>query len=108
MLGVGGDRLGGAGNSVVGDVSAADVVHGGGVRPVGVDAHVRVVRALVGAGHGHGCGAVVGVGEPGGCTQDQLRIGSEYSDTGEKPPQWTQMGANMIWALTRPWKPERR
>ena len=76
MLGVGGDRLDGACDGVVGDVSAAEVVHGGGVRPVGVDAYIRVVRALVGASHGHGGGAVVGVGEPGGCTQDQLRIDS--------------------------------
>ncbi len=51
MLGVGGDRLHGAGDGVVSDVSAAEIVHGGRVHPVGVDAHVRVLRALVGPTH---------------------------------------------------------
>jgi hypothetical protein len=36
---------------VVSDVSAAEIVHGGRVHPVGVDAHVRVLRALVGPTH---------------------------------------------------------
>ena len=66
----GGDGLDGARDGAVGDVRAADVVHGGGVSPVGVDAGIRVVRALVRAGHVHGGGAVVRVREPGGRTQD--------------------------------------
>jgi hypothetical protein len=43
---VAGDRLGGASDGAVGDVSAADVVHGGGVGPVGVHGRVGVVGAL--------------------------------------------------------------
>ena len=43
---VAGDGLGGASDSAIGDVSAADVVHGGGVGPVGVDSRVAVVGAL--------------------------------------------------------------
>ena len=88
---VAGDRLGGASDGAVGDVSAADVVHGGGVGPVGVDSGVAVVRALrvqngvrmmfkyetyrrqkrfklrtnlVGASHGKAGSTVVGVSEP--------------------------------------------
>ena len=45
-----GDYLGptcGASNRAVGDVGAADVVHGGGVSPVGVNGRIGVVRALI-------------------------------------------------------------
>ena len=45
-----GDYLGptcGASNRAVGDVGAADVVHGSGVSPVGVNGRVGVVRALI-------------------------------------------------------------
>ena len=62
--GVVGDGLEGTGHVGVGDVGATDVVHGGGVGPLGRDGGVRVVSALVGAGHGE-FGGGIRVGEPG-------------------------------------------
>ena len=46
MADVVGNGLSGARDAAVGDVRAADVVHVGGVRPVGVDGNVRVVSTL--------------------------------------------------------------
>ena len=62
--GVGGDGLQRTGNRGGGDVGGTEVVHGGGVGPLGRDGGVRVVSALVRAGHGE-YGGGVGVGEPG-------------------------------------------
>jgi hypothetical protein len=61
--GVGADGLEGAGNRGVGDVGGTEVVHGGGVGPLGRDGGVRVEHALVRAGHVEGDRGV-GVGEP--------------------------------------------
>jgi hypothetical protein len=61
--GVGADGLERTGNRGGGDVSGTEVVHGGGVGPLGRDGGVRVEHALVGAGHGVGDRGV-GVGEP--------------------------------------------
>jgi len=58
------DGLGGAGDGGGGDVSATEVVHGGGVGPVVVDGRARGEHALVGGGHVVGGQALDGVGEP--------------------------------------------
>jgi hypothetical protein len=55
--------LEGAGHRGGGDVGSTEVVHGGGVGPLGRDGGVRVEHALVGAGHGVD-GRGVGVVEP--------------------------------------------
>ena len=47
VLCVGRDGLRGASDSTVGDVSAPNVIHSGGVSPESVDGRVRVVSALV-------------------------------------------------------------
>ena len=77
--GVGGDGLQRTGNRGGGDVGGTEVVHGGGVGPLGRDGGVRVVRALVGAGHGEYSGGVrvvepglghVGGGDGGGAEEE--------------------------------------
>lgn len=45
------DRLPGASNSIVGDVSSTEVIHGSGVSPLGSNRGIAVVHALVAPYH---------------------------------------------------------
>ena len=62
--GVGSDGLDGSSDGGVGDVGSTEVVHGGGVRPEGVDGGIVVVGALVAAAHAEG-NRGIRVGQPG-------------------------------------------
>ncbi len=79
--GIASDGLEGAGNRGGGDVGGTEVVHSGGVGPVGVDARARGPHSLCGGAHVISHGGV-GVSQPGlGATARKVG-GSEREPVG--------------------------